>query len=41
MKEVLDKARKRGAEPQEYLPRFEVLVSHMRDWRDEYPVMKV
>ncbi len=41
MKEVLDEARKRGAEPQEYLPRFEVLVSHMRDWRDEYPVMKV
>jgi D-glucosaminate-6-phosphate ammonia-lyase len=38
IKDELTEARKREAEPQEYLPRFEVLVSHMRDWREEYPV---
>jgi len=40
IKEVTADARKSGTEPQEYIPRFETLVSHLRDWRDEYPVLK-
>ena len=40
VKDVLAEARKIGVAPQEYIPRFELLVSHMGDWREEYPVIK-
>lgn len=40
LKEILTKARKGKRELKEYKPRFETLVSYMKDWRKEYPVKK-
>jgi D-glucosaminate-6-phosphate ammonia-lyase len=40
IKEIMAEARSGEMMAQKYLPRFEVLVSHMREWREEYPVMK-
>jgi D-glucosaminate-6-phosphate ammonia-lyase len=40
IKAVIADARKSGTEPIEYIPRFETLVSYLRDWRKEYPVLK-
>ena len=40
MKEVLTEARQSAQPADEPIPRFELLVSHMKDWQKEHPVKK-